>query len=81
MKDTDINDFKEMWTTELKDYSLIRVPFTEEERYVICHISNTSYVIIEDDKDAEAIVKKMIEAGVRIVTDESEMWNRPFGDA
>jgi hypothetical protein len=76
MNDMDISDFKEMWTTELSDYCFIRLEplvSSNSEEYVICHIPRMTWVIIEDDDLYRAIEKKMLDAGVRIVNDESEI--------
>lgn len=66
-------DFEHIWTTECSNYVLVRLPADPEDRYAILEKETHLSVIIEDDGVYHEVVQKMIDAGVRIVSDLSEV--------
>lgn len=72
MGDEDLRGSEYMWTTNKEDYCLMRED-APSENYLICHVPTRSFVLIEDDKEYAAILRKLVDAGVRIINHPSEI--------
>jgi hypothetical protein len=63
-----ISEYQHMWTTDREDYRLIE---GEDKNLVIFQVSTTGMPIIEDGEVFEAVIQRMLQAGVKIITTDN----------
>lgn len=64
----DLSAYETMWTTEFQDYVLVEHDHEGQAEYNIYHLPTKMIVLIDDDAEYQAIIRKMLAMKSRIVS-------------